>query len=212
MAKLFEGIKFYPVLRHVALPALTIIPRPVSLNRMGRPGSIKYNYFDQLFFFEWLQKEKYVKKIFKVIVEDADAPHRDEVIVDVLAGGGTRGPSKLQSFDVEILDWRKTDICPVVVQRSAPNVRELHLRWSGSNAVLRGWSEPEGLPKLNQLRQIHLQYHEVSNLLIPQDTILSHVPSGDPRVLFKVPNMPTEIGLFLDPISHSLFETNVGAM
>lgn len=157
VSKLFDQCTFYPALRHVALPPLVMKPMPPA-----NKGEIRYQHADQLFFFEWLQKKKGVKKIFKAIVNDTDSPHRDEDIINVLAGKGTRGPARLQSFDVEILDWRKTDLCPVVVQSAAPNLQELHLRWSGSNAVLRGWGEPEGLPKLKQLKIIHLDYTEVS--------------------------------------------------
>lgn len=157
VSKLFDQCTFYPALRHVALPPLVMKPMPPA-----NKGEIRYQHADQLFFFEWLQKRKGVKKIFKAIVNDTDSPHRDEDIINVLAGKGTRGPARLQSFDVEILDWRKTDLCPIVVQSAAPNLQELHLRWSGSNAVLRGWGEPEGLPKLKQLKIIHLHYTEVS--------------------------------------------------
>lgn len=172
IAKLIDRYTFYPILRHITLPPLTIKPPP-------RPNKSddKYSYTDQLLIFEWLQKKKGVKKIFKVIVDDMERPHRDEDIVNVLAGKGMRGPAKLQSFDVEILDWRKIDICPVVVQSAAPGLRELHLRWGGSNSVLRGWSEPEGLPKLKQLRKIYLHYDEVNDffLILVADPTHNHV-------------------------------------
>lgn len=159
-AQVFSKYKFYPVLRHVALPPLKIKPLSSAMSSTKR-AEYSFQYTDQLLFFEWLQIKMKVKKIFKVIVDDTDTPHRDEEIINVLAGKGTRGRAKLQSFDVEILDWRKMDLCPIVVQSAAPNLRELHLRWGGSNAVLRGWSEPEGLPKLKQLKAIHLHYTEV---------------------------------------------------
>ncbi|KAJ3528083.1 hypothetical protein NM208_g10378 [Fusarium decemcellulare] len=49
---------------------------------------------------------------------------------------------------VELLDWRRLDICPDTIVRIGQNLRELHLQWSGNNAVLRSWSEAGGLPKL----------------------------------------------------------------
>lgn len=173
VSKLFDQCTFYHALRHVALPPLIMRPMPPA-NKV----EIRYQHSDQLFFFEWLQKRKGVKKIFKVIVDDTDSPHRDEDIINVLAGKGNRGPARLQSFDVEILDWRKTDICPVVVQSAAPNLQELHLRWSGSNAVLRGWGEPEGLPKLKQLKMIHLHYTEVSLCILSSDHLHCSVTHG----------------------------------
>jgi hypothetical protein len=146
----FENYKFYPTLRKVVLPHVK-----VSLSSEKRTSK----YSDELFFFQWLQEKKKVKKILKVVVDDKNHPHRDEDIEGVL--GPERGPANLKSFDVEILDWRKFDICPVVIQNAAPNVRELHLQWSGKNSVLRGWSDDDGLPKLPYLQRINLCYEQV---------------------------------------------------
>ncbi|KAI8713707.1 Peptidase-S8 domain-containing protein [Fusarium sp. LHS14.1] len=40
------------------------------------------------------------------------------------------------------------------------NVRQLHLRWSGNRAILRAWSEPEGLPRLESLEAVHLMWDD----------------------------------------------------
>ncbi|TGO27280.1 hypothetical protein BPAE_0044g00130 [Botrytis paeoniae] len=62
----------------------------------------------------------------------------------------------LERFDVEILDWYKVDLCPEAMWMSSRKLKEVYLRWSGNNAVLRGWSEPEGLRRLENLKKIHL--------------------------------------------------------
>ncbi|THV44375.1 hypothetical protein BGAL_0659g00010 [Botrytis galanthina] len=87
----------------------------------------------------------------KVIIDDSKIPaHSDEAIENALEG-----------FDVEILDWRKVDLCPEAIWMSSRKLREVYLRWSGNNAVLRGWSEPEGLRRLEHLTKVHLHVKQV---------------------------------------------------
>lgn len=53
------------------------------------------------------------------------------------------------------------------VEVSSKNqVKQLDLQWSGNNAVLRAWSEPEGLPSLQHL--------ETVNIIVPEDTVVSN--------------------------------------
>lgn len=57
-------------------------------------------------------------------------------------------------------------------QHSNNELKVLDLRWSGSNAVLRAWSEPEGLPLLRNL--------ETVNIIIPDKLIVSgHIHNSD---------------------------------
>ncbi|KAK4163264.1 hypothetical protein QBC43DRAFT_319804 [Cladorrhinum sp. PSN259] len=101
-------------------------------------------------FFKWL-RDKNVTNIIKVIVEDrkGSTAHSDQAI-----------ETALKEFDVEILDWRKVDIDPRTIWEATrgnrSNLRELHLWWSGNNALLRSWSELDGLPKLRNLKHIFL--------------------------------------------------------
>lgn len=53
-------------------------------------------------------------------------------------------------------------------QLSKNELRILDLMWSGSNAVLRAWSEPHGLPQL--------QYLETVNIFIPENVVVSESP------------------------------------
>ena len=48
---------------------------------------------------------------------------------------------------------------------STNQLRTLDLRWSGNSAVLRAWSEPEGLPSLPHLRTV--------NIFVPDDAVVS---------------------------------------
>jgi hypothetical protein len=126
------------------------------------------------FFFKWLYA-KGVRRILRVEVEESEKRyHSDESI-----------QSSLERFVVEHLDWQKTDLDPRVIcqlgskahhpsyedgEGSRPNgprnqLREVTLKWSGNNAVLRGWSESEGLPLLEKL--------EIVNLNIPPKSEVS---------------------------------------
>lgn len=79
---------------------------------------------------------------FKIIVDDLKEPsHQDDAI-----------ESCLQSAKgLETWDCKKLDLSPDFIQRAAPDARVMHVHWSEKDAVLRAWSEPEGLRKLNQL-------------------------------------------------------------
>ncbi|KAG7042619.1 Intracellular serine protease [Colletotrichum scovillei] len=141
----------YHTLRHVFLQPATIL---LENDQKTPHGSSRYT--DHLQFFNWF-REWGVRKIFKVVVYDGDHSHRDEEVEKALAGF-VRGKKKYPSFDVEVLDWHKEDLCPEVIQTATPQVRELHLHWSGRNSVLRGWSEPEGLPALEYLQKVYVYY------------------------------------------------------
>lgn len=100
-----------------------------------------------------LLKVKGVRHIVKVIVFDLKPPHHtDESIENCL--------SWLES--VEILDWRKLDLCPETIYKTCPKVVELHLHWSGNNTALVAWSASDGLCKLERLKEIHLHQTQVS--------------------------------------------------
>ncbi|PTB65121.1 hypothetical protein BBK36DRAFT_20935 [Trichoderma citrinoviride] len=102
-----------------------------------------------------LLKDKGVRHIVKVIVFDSEMPpHSDESIERCLLGFKS----------IEILDWRKVDLCPETILKACPKVVELHLWWSGNNAILIAWSAPGGLAKLPRLREIHL--HQTKTGLI----------------------------------------------
>jgi hypothetical protein len=83
-------------------------------------------------------------------VQDSTDPHCDEVIEKCLA-----------SFRIDVLDWSKPDLDPEMLCNACPDVKELHLRWGGNNAVLRSWGEQEGLRRLKDLRTIYLYHDQV---------------------------------------------------
>lgn len=116
------------------------------------------------YFFDWLYK-KGVRHIIRVSVEDSTEKvqkvHSDKAIQDSLG-----------RFIIEHLDWKKTDLDPETILHVGSKAEKetssdleplpgrelkyLTLRWSGSNAVLRAWGEPEGLPLLPDLQKIYL--------------------------------------------------------
>ncbi|KAI0888606.1 uncharacterized protein GGS22DRAFT_61008 [Annulohypoxylon maeteangense] len=101
---------------------------------------------DMEFLFNWL-RGKGVRHIIKVIVLDQEFPaHSDESI-----------ELALKDFNIEVLDWRKTDLCPGTIRIACPGVTELHVWWSGNNGILRAWSAPDGLAKLENLKDVYIR-------------------------------------------------------
>ncbi|OAL39155.1 hypothetical protein AYO20_01473 [Fonsecaea nubica] len=102
----------------------------------------------------WLQS-KCVKRILHVIVDDMKPNYRS---YDAIGRALARA-------DVEILDWRRPDLCPSTIFKIGKNLKELYLYWGGNNAILRAWSEAEGLPML-------ARYGKLSKIFIfsPEDS------------------------------------------
>ncbi|OAA57929.1 intracellular serine protease [Niveomyces insectorum RCEF 264] len=113
---------------------------------------------DALRIFKWLA-ERGVRRVLRVIVLDAAAPdnklgyHSNEVIASALRG-----------LRVEMLDWSRPDMCPSTIFQIGDNLRELCLQWSGNSAILRAWSELQGLPMLAKFGQL-----ELIRIAVPKD-------------------------------------------
>ena len=105
---------------------------------------------DMTVLFEFL-REKQVKRIIRVIVADRDRDAHSDVAVEIA----------LRYFKVEIWDWQKFDICTETIASAAPDVQEIHLYWSGKNAVLWGWSDREVLKRMKELKKIYLHTTQV---------------------------------------------------
>lgn len=144
----YGRLKFDKVLHYVDF-------RDFELELASRPRNNKLGAGkrDMNPFFKWLW-DKGVRNIIKVCVEDRyrEVPHSDEAIEEALG-----------RFNIEILDWRKPDLDPLAIQNACKSsqLREVHLSWNGNNAVLRSWSEPEGLRQLRSLTTVHLHEYEV---------------------------------------------------
>ncbi|KAK5992939.1 Intracellular serine protease-like protein [Cladobotryum mycophilum] len=149
----YKGLKFDEVLQYVDFRGVRLHQRARTSRSSGASSLQGIGRNDMVKFFDWLWG-KGVRNIIKVIVEEGKDgfPHNDEAI-----------ETALKRFNVEILDWRKVDLDPRTIRDACQksDLRELHLRWSGSNGILRAWSEPEGLAKIHSLQQIYL--HEMQN-------------------------------------------------
>ncbi|KAI0539494.1 hypothetical protein GGR58DRAFT_464533 [Xylaria digitata] len=168
-----SGLKFDRVLQYVTFPYVEVRVKGRQSDRESNVNSKSSIHQlenigrkDMTFFFDWLYK-KGVRHIIKLSVqESADKVHSDQAI-----------QASVARFIIEQLDWQKTDLDPETILRVGSSVAEdspspenpknselvpcrqlkqLNLRWSGSNAVLRAWSEPEGLPMLPELQRIYL--------------------------------------------------------
>ncbi|KAL4992920.1 hypothetical protein BDV10DRAFT_198732 [Aspergillus recurvatus] len=119
---LFDGVLQYVEFPIVRLKKTEDIPRGKTFQQHEAIfKSTTSGRKDLIFFFSWL-KDKKVKHIIKLIVDDSTDSHGDDAI-----------EACLSKFHPEML-------C-----NAFANVNELHLHWSGNNAVLRAWSEAEGL-------------------------------------------------------------------
>lgn len=146
----YKHYQLNPTLQYAAFPQVSVI----SNDSGNKPSAGTRGRTDMLFFSSWLRNPKGVTRILTVIVDDLMEPsHSDEVV-----------EQSLKDFEVEILDWRKVDMCPQTIYQIGSRIHTLHLYWSGRNSVLRGWSEPDGLARLSCLRNVHLHVHDVSYL------------------------------------------------
>ncbi|UKZ59551.1 uncharacterized protein TrAtP1_000852 [Trichoderma atroviride] len=168
-----SGFKFDRVLQYVTFPRVEVTVKGRLADREREAENRQQEYLgrkDMVYFFNWLY-EKGVRHIIRVSVSDSgdlgEKVHTDRSIQQCL-----------ERFVVESLYWQKTDLDPETILRVSARslekvvptnedpknvellpdrqLRELWLRWSGSNAVLRAWSEPEGLPMLPRLERVHL--------------------------------------------------------
>ncbi|TEY34247.1 hypothetical protein BOTCAL_0641g00020 [Botryotinia calthae] len=150
----YDGFVFDEVLQYFYLGMVKTgeTRGPKNFSGTGRADALK--------FFEWLKSKK-VTNIIKVVVEDMQSGlpvHSDEAI-----------EKALKSFEIEILDWRKYDLDPRTIREGCgkSKLREIHLHWSGNNAILRSWSEEDGLVKLEHLR--HIFVHAAKNMVDSQE-------------------------------------------
>ncbi|KAF3063564.1 hypothetical protein GL218_02420 [Daldinia childiae] len=169
-----SGLRFDSVLQYVTLPHVEVRQKgrladqdAKVQSKTHQPGALGCE--DMKYFFDWLYN-KGVRHIIRLTVEDAggsgEKVHSDQAIQE-----------SLERFVVEHLDWQKVDLDPETILHVSSKVditalthdgpkdtelvpysqlKQLYLRWSGSNAVLRAWSEPEGLPMLPRLMRIYL--------------------------------------------------------
>ncbi|KAJ4395834.1 hypothetical protein N0V93_000048 [Gnomoniopsis smithogilvyi] len=155
--KVFSAAKFDRILKFVRFTNVKVQRHITPRTKSQRPSD-GAGRDDMEFFFNFLY-EKGVRHILKVSISEGEGScHSDEAIKKVL-----------EKVTVEHLDWQKLDMDPQILcgisgQADEPTnqLRALDLRWSGNNATLRAWSEPEGLPLLQ-----HLQ---VVNITIPSNT------------------------------------------
>lgn len=136
-------LDFDSTLQYVALPSTTFRPDQDDdqPQRRGRDDAARI--------FRWLaHPDRGVKRVLRVIVHEP-----------VEVGGGNYHSNEaietsLKHLRVEALDWRRPDICSSTLVSIGGDLREVRLVWSGNNAVLRAWSELQGLPMLSRHKKL----------------------------------------------------------
>ncbi|KAK3293535.1 uncharacterized protein B0H64DRAFT_404798 [Chaetomium fimeti] len=142
----YKHLDFDTALRFVAVGSLVIRPTDARADRddddhreCGRKDMVKL--------FKWLRKDKGVKNIIYLRVQDdGHCPHTDRAII-----------TALKDFEIDILDWTKPDLCPKTIQEACPKVRKLYLTWSGLNGMLLAWGGRDGLANLENLTDVYLR-------------------------------------------------------
>ncbi|KAF5686700.1 hypothetical protein FDENT_5704 [Fusarium denticulatum] len=172
--KYFGHLQFDTALQYVGFPMVRL--------KRGREQPD-----DMTFFFDWL-RGKSVTRIIKFGVEDMEKPsHSDEATEECL-----------KDLGVEILDWRRLNLDALSLCKIGTHLREVHLQWSGSNSILRAWSEKEGLASIPTLEVIHLFQHEglesrertIENLNAFEKRLHNSWPEGYPKPQATNPTLP----------------------
>ncbi len=139
--------KFEKILQYVDLPNLTISGGDELLSTTSSDLETSSSIYalkgrvDFVKVFNWLRRKGGVRQVLEANVEDDEIePHCDEAIEMALEG-----------LDVEILDWKKLDLCSDVLCNAASNVKELFLYSSANSDVLRSWSAKDGLGRLKKV-------------------------------------------------------------
>lgn len=146
----YKHMKFDSVLRYVASSRVKLIndaktAKDEDSSPKGQPGQGRH---DLEHLFSWI-KQKRVKYILKVVVDDLqEPPHSDAAIERCLEG-----------LNIETLDWRKRDLCPETLYNACRSVRNLHLQWSGDRGILRTWGDEQGLLRLPKLKNIWVHWN-----------------------------------------------------
>ncbi|KAK0662083.1 putative peptidase [Cercophora samala] len=181
----FAHMRFDSVLRYVAFNKIELhssgnTTSKLHAKRLAQQSKPGRGRTDLIFFFNWL-RDKSVKHILKVVVDDwPESPHSDKAIED-----------SLKNFEIESLEWRKSDICPETLFVACREARHLHLWWSGNRAILRAWSDPDGLVRLEKLKTIQLLWNS-AEVLEPADRIQSYVEDFKRRLRKAVRNYELE--------------------
>ncbi|KAK8172111.1 hypothetical protein BKA80DRAFT_262081 [Phyllosticta citrichinensis] len=138
-------VQFEDTLQHVELPYLEI-EKPAVSSKFAPKAKISdgMGRHDYVAVFEWLRK-KGVRRIINLSVNDRKDPaHSEEAIEESLQGIEV----------IKLWDWQKPDLSSETIFNAAKNVEQVCLYWNGNNAILRSWSEPEGLSKLKNLAKV----------------------------------------------------------
>ena len=146
----FGPLEFERVLQYVAFPRLQIEKRPARSQRGKRVKFDGSGRDDMTILFDFLRK-KNVERIIHVIVADKDEIAHSDAAIEMALGG----------FKVEIWEWQKFDLCTETIANAAPDVAEIHLYWSGNNAILWGWSDAEILRRMKALKKVYLHTTQV---------------------------------------------------
>jgi hypothetical protein len=121
-------VEFESTVRYVDIP---IPDFPDSETGSGVSRGLRAEARDIL---KWLRQGKGVDGIYQLRIRDSPyLPHSEDMISE-----------SLRDFDIEDLDWKRTDLSIDLITEHCQNLKTLHL-YAGSWASLSYWTSKEGL-------------------------------------------------------------------
>jgi hypothetical protein len=94
--------------------------------------------------FDWLRDQQ-VRRIIEVNIDDDTEPSSTNAAIE----------ASLKGFEIQRLQWKRTDIPCDVFCNSTSALRYISLYWSGDKAVLDGWSGPDGFSNARKFPEVH---------------------------------------------------------
>jgi hypothetical protein len=133
---LLADLEFEKTLRRVRIPAISEM---AGISKTKHIDSHIPDHAREIF--QWLQS-KGVRQVVEVHITDSfHKPHAEETIIETLKG-----------FNVQELDWKRTDLSVDTILQTSQDVKTLHLYSSGNWSALAHWLSIDGIPKLPLVR------------------------------------------------------------
>ena len=143
MSNIAKALKFESFLQSVHVPKISFGKHVRSLGSANTEtvemDESESRHIERLFY--WLRDKMKVKKIFYLSVDyDGEDSHSDTAI-----------ELAVETFGVEVWDWKKFDIGIDVILRACPDLEEINLYTTGNLSILRDWSSEDGLVRFRKV-------------------------------------------------------------
>ncbi|KAF4537178.1 uncharacterized protein LTHEOB_11556 [Lasiodiplodia theobromae] len=146
-------LDFEDTLQYVHIPMLQVEKTGPAASRRNATSSRGRN--DYVDIFKWLKEEKKVERIVNLQVEDVSEIRVHGEQAELLSHSDESIEKALKGIEVlKTWDWKKFDLSSETIRTVAGRASSVVLYWGGNDAILRSWSEREGLVTLERLRTV----------------------------------------------------------